>query len=534
MTLPVAARFAGGLSWLRAPGRMRAFIETPESEIFLHHPHADGTSDLRPVRDGEKLSRLARGEMLARVDKRVFATELVFSRLESEDGQPFDLALSLVWRIADSRRFLRQYGISLLKSQDAINPVSIENLLIGRCKAPVADEMGTVTYGDLKNREALPVDWWASQLPQWVGFVWLELVEVRQARYESPTADRLLELQAHERLMEIERQDGARQKALELEDRQREAALDDSLHEIELIKQLSGLERQNRAEMIRLEHDGTLLKMQDETGLQKLEAEKERAKLEAEIANIRNHGDAVDERLRQAEASEEEARNILSLVRKARDEIAAATSMMQAAAAQGVLSGKRLSEHAVNISPETLALTGRAQNVQYLTAMARAKANAAPGAVMLKKVDLKSRDIGTRRVKSLAIGSSLEFELAASRSGHVSVLNIGTSGAVYLLAPNGIVSPADAWVRAGNRMIFPGAPLLPGEQLYENGPPGWEELIVVVSEAPLFSHTDLADGDAGAPEVKLSDERIGRLVEQLTELAGESWNAGLLGFMVEG
>jgi len=533
MPNPIAERYQGK-SWpLGNKGGMCKFIETPENETYLHRPLADSTSELRRIRDGNGVSKLYKGEILARVDRQVFNTELVFPKLKSEDGHYFDLILSLVWRIGNPRRFLREYGVSFLKIHDAINPVSMETLLIGCCKAPVADQMRTVIYEDLKNREALPACWWASQLPDWAGFDWLELVEVKAISYHSPTADRVIELKAHERLAEIGREAEARQKTRELEGEQQEAAREESLREIDLRKELSEIERGNRVEMIRLEHESAMLLAREKAELQKLEAKRERAKLEGEIAGIRNLDEEADERLREAEASELETQNLLSAVRKAQEEIAQAAGMMKAAAAQG-MDGKRMSNHAVNLSPETLALVGRADNIQYMAAIARASANASPGVVSLEKVDMKSRDIGTRRVKSLRIGSSLEFELTSRRSGHVTVLNIGTSGAVYLLAPNGIVKSEEARLRADDPIGFPGAPLLPGLPLYENGPPGWEEMIVIVSRKPLFDYADLAGADGEAPEVKLGGERVGQLVEQLSELPRDDWAAGVLGFVVEG
>ena len=531
--MSVAEKHTAGFSLLGNKGRIRKFASAPKSDVFLYHPHPDGTSDLRRIRDTNELSRLESGETLLRVSRKPFTTGLVFPALKSEDGEVFDLTLSLVWRMSGARDFLRDRGLKVLENQDVIGPVWFETLLTRRYKSRIADEMSTVSYDYLVHRDALPLSWWARMLPQWLGLDWMDLVEVKSVDYDSPTAEKARELAARERLAELERWEVEKNRSWTQEEERRKAELEQSLEELRQQHELTAIEQKNRAELIKLEHDAAMLAAREQAELRKLEAEKERARLEAEIASIRDHGAEIEERLQEAREAEANTREMLEAIRKAREEVKEAASMMKAAISSGIASGERLSAHAASVSPETLTLTGRTKGARFLAALVREKANVSQGAVTLKKNNLRSRDIGSGRVESLRIGSSLEFELSARRGGHVSVLNIGTSGAVYLLAPNGIVDPASARVEDNQSIIFPGAPLLPGLPLYENGPPGWEELIVVVSKEPLFDYADLAGANSEAPEVRLTIERIGRLVEQLTGWPDGDWNAGVLGFMVE-
>lgn len=530
---PIAARFVDGFSLLGKKHRIRKFIaELPAHECFVHHPHADGTYDLNPLWDKKHLSQLMPGDMLVQVHTRAFETELIFPELTSKNGHIFDLSLSLVWRIAHPRNFLHTYALPLLHNQDIINPVALESLLMNRCTAPITDEMHSVSYEDLKNCAAFPNVWWTLKLPAWLSLDWLQLDAVSSITYASATADRQMELKSRAQLDAIEHEERAQQQAREIEVKQREAARDNDVRNIKLRQDLSAIERQNQVEMSRMQHDKERLNMQEQAALQKLAAEQERARLEADIASIRNGASAAQERLQQAKAAENENRKMLNAIRKAQDEITQVAAIMQAAAAQGIAHSQRLSNHAVNVCPETLVMLRHNEPMPYLSAMARAKANATPGAVSLKKRDMQSRDIGPRQVKSLAIGTVLDFELASQKSGYVSVLNIGTSGAAYLLAPNGIVQPEQAQIDPSKALYFPGAPLLPHTPLYENGPPGWEEIIVFISRKPLFSNADLAATTTTQPEVRLSGKRINHLLEQLSELPEDDWQAGLLGFLV--
>jgi hypothetical protein len=530
---PVAEKYKNKISPFGKKARLKTFISTPESDVFLYHPHMDGTFDLRQIRGENADLHLDRADFLLRFDRREFETRLVFAQMKSEDGIAFDLSLFLQWKIMQPREFLREFGISRLKTTSTIDPVAFESRLLELWKAPLSDEMGRVLYEDLQDPAVLPEKWWNLHWDEWRGdeFGWLKLCKVSETRYDSPEADRLEEVRAQEKLLRINREEEIQQKAQEAEAERRKLALAGDLEKMKMDQALSEAERKKKVELIRFEHEKALLDARAAMEVQKLESEKERAKLEAEIASIRNHGEEVEERLRRAETAEQETRQMLAAIKQARNEIDEAHKTMQAAAVEGIAANLRLSAHAVSTAPETLVLTGQDKGAKYLCSLARA--NTASGAIRVKKLALGSRDIGTRRVNTLAIGSSLEFSLASRREGFVTILNIGTSGAVYLLAPNGLVKPQEARIEAAQEITFPGPPLLPGLPLYENGPPGWEEMLVIVSQQPLFDYNDLASASAEQPELCLSDDEIDKLAQKLGDMPQQDWRAGVLGFLVE-
>jgi hypothetical protein len=151
-----------------------------------------------------------------------------------------------------------------------------------------------------------------------------------------------------------------------------------------------------------------------------------------------------------------------------------------------------------------------------------------------------TRDVAARprldnQVDHLEINQSLQFEFTTSRAGYVTVLNIGTSGKVWLHVPNFHVSPDRARLEAPGQRSVPGPELLPRELIrayYEGGPPGDEHMIVIVSEQPLAEAAWVRRSSPGDPLVHLSETEVAKLTSRLAALRPASWTAGVLSFVV--
>ena len=187
---------------------------------------------------------------------------------------------------------------------------------------------------------------------------------------------------------------------------------------------------------------------------------------------------------------------------------------------------------------------------QMLVQMARQGA-ADPGRVVrLRKSDLRARqavyrsgtafrDIGTRRIATLPINSPLQFELDSQRAGYATLLNVATSGRVWLLIPNAYAGLEDARLADPCRLTIPGTALLPREQLefheldfLEVGPPGWEHLIMVVSDRPLAPASAVERSRPSEPFVELAGEELEAVWQELVRRTAGSWSADVLSFLV--
>jgi len=152
---------------------------------------------------------------------------------------------------------------------------------------------------------------------------------------------------------------------------------------------------------------------------------------------------------------------------------------------------------------------------------------------------LTTRDIGTKRVDALPINSSLQFEFTAPRDGHVTVLNLGTSGAMYLHVPNVHCPVGQAVVVKGETYPIPGPHLLPWDRLnaagleyIEAGPPGWEHVVVLLCDKPLLDKGTVLRSSPGSPLVRLTPEEFEGVCERLSSTGPSEWLAGALSFLV--
>ena len=56
---------------------------------------------------------------------------------------------------------------------------------------------------------------------------------------------------------------------------------------------------------------------------------------------------------------------------------------------------------------------------------------------------------------------------------------------------------------------------------------------MIVSEEPLMASANVFQSTPGSPFVHLSNERVEELLDQLANVPEESWDAGMLAFVVE-
>lgn len=540
----IAVRFVpdvlGFMKRFRWKNALSDFIDAPHSETYHHGQYADGAGRLERTMNVEVIGKWNPSDVCVRVTTAAIDCELSYAGVLDEEGVDFDLVIAGTWKISDRRAFLLEYALDCLKSAGDISVTSLETMLTERCRQWMTDEARKLTYEALKKRDALPIRWWSAKLPQWIGLDWLELVEVKGVHCESVSLDRAAEIRKRQKLTELEEAEKTAQQERELREKERQAEYDHTVREIEAAKECSKRERQMRLDELNRKHEHDTLDAKYQAEIAALEAEKRKAELQAEIEQLRNRADSAEEILRRAKETEERNKETLKAIQEAQSEMAELASFVKEAMQKGEAVTDRMNTSVSGMSSETMGLLGRARGPAYLASVFRDKAAASPRPVKVSKVELRTRDIGPKKVDTLAINTPLRFQFLANRSGYATVLNIGTSGKVWLHVPSAYVSTAQAKVQPGNSYQVPGPELLPDERLRQNnlayleiGPPGWEELIVIISNEPLVTEKDLLPSTAGSPFAVLPTDRIDELLEQLATLPDDAWDVGILSFLVE-
>ena len=543
-TCLIATRFSSDVSRFfnrfRCKGAFRQFVNAADTETYRCLQFDDRTNRLEQVTNGDQIGRIEKSDFYARVTTAGIPCVLSYSELRDQDGRQFDLVVVGTWKIGNPRAFLREYGQERLKVASGIEVASLESTLANRCQQALTDVVRTVTYEALKNQDALPLRFWETNLVHWIDMDWLELVDVKEVRYESATGDRAAEVERRRELQALEDTEREEQNKRDLAQIREQAEYEEALRNLKMAQELSERDRQKRLEELNWEHDQEVLAREREMEIAMLKHENQKAELLAKIEDLREQKEAAQEIRRRAKEAKSRIEDRLQVIEDAQKEQAEAALFAKEVSQNGMDAIERVSTAVAGISTTTMALLGKTSGPTYLAQVFREKAAASPDAVMMKKVEIRTRDIGNKKVGTLAIGSPLRFEFLANRGGYATVLNIGTSGKVYLQSPNAYVGIRQCQLEAGKRYQVPGVELLPAEQLqrngggyFENGPPGWEELIVIISSEPLMADADLFPSTEDHPFVALSADRIEQLLNQLAELPEDGWNVGMLSFLVE-
>lgn len=130
-------------------------------------------------------------------------------------------------------------------------------------------------------------------------------------------------------------------------------------------------------------------------------------------------------------------------------------------------------------------------------------------------------------------GDSLSFSFIVSKSGYVTILNLGTSGKMTVLVPNALTGSDSSWVKTeqGVRYDFPKSfmPDLDEDSFIEDSSSGLEGIYTIVTPRPLLTYTQTGQLTA-LPELSYSE--VERIIETLKNTPSEKWSGGCLEFQV--
>lgn len=197
-------------------------------------------------------------------------------------------------------------------------------------------------------------------------------------------------------------------------------------------------------------------------------------------------------------------------------------------------------------SDEFLARIGATRDEQYYKRLyaRRFKDVKKKIAIRCEKACTTRNVVAKRDTTIFRVNQEIKLEFRSPIDGYATILNLGTNGAYLLLVPNGPgeddrgvkfegVSPEDAVVKRGEICSIPRTALYHGS-LFEGGPHGWEEFVVIVTkDKPLFADEERFNEERfDDPFAEIAPTRLERVLNELAELDPEDYAVGTYGFTV--
>ena len=437
------------------------------------------------------------------------------------------------------------------------------------------------TYANLENSKS--EDFWRYQLEEALGNLGLAWHLGQPAKFLSPTKEKeqakLDEIKkANEALKDRETEQKlrfeARRQALQSDlDNKRlsqkyEIALrrlEEQNEALDADLELSAIERQTKKlevafvqEKLKKEHELELLKLEQAIKLEQERPERERAEREREHAereqtnkSLEGLGGAISALAQGINSERQESNKSLEEIN---GQIAALTQGMNAERQEMketlVSCFKQINDAfasqptTINValesfSKEILESVGLMQDPRYFNRLYSRRFDEVKNkfGVALEAKRMTRDATYKMRPQTAELGQAFQLKFRAPMDGYATILNLGTSGAYLLLVPNGPqgggVAPEAAKVASGNEYVVPGSPLYNGG-LYEGGPCGWEEFVVIITKnKPLFADSERFNvNDPESPFAQLGADRLKRVLDALDELDPDDFAMGKVGFTV--
>jgi|GEM_PF-4258698 len=532
-------------------GAIRPFIEDNDWNCYLVRIADDGKPEtLIPVTSiDDAPQRPDDRAIYVRVRKGLIAFHLTFASLTSSDEIPYDVKVEGEYHISDPEAFLRNFAFERILATGPISTSAVDSMLATRGRPHLIDTVSTRTYEYVKDGDNLPTKWWSINIPRWAEVAWLEDgCTITQVLWESPTEDRRREMEIQREQYELQEKEAAEAHHREVDRLQREREIEQKRLAIENDRAISEAERESKLREINTQEEMAIREAEIEGETRRLELMEKNARLELEITELREGKEAATRLGEQYDEILLSSRDAIRSLTNMRDEVGSMLDecrtlietlkesqpgldqggWWRTAVSAGKIGSRLTADIEGGVGPAALAQAFRERQKADCTV------------VSLRKTELKSRAIGaSTNVSSLRIGATLQFEMLSQRDGFATIINFGTSGKIWLHCPSAYIAADQAVVRQGQIYAIPGESMIPESNLAENGlayieygPTGWEELVVIVSDAPIIESSTYFSTTPGMPFTELTESTITALVERLSE-SPETWHVGILSFLVE-
>jgi len=534
--------------WLFGISGARYVVPTtePETRQYRVSQSTNGQPEVIAVPRSEEGTDtlLDTREVFAQVSTRPVHCELLFARISTgSDDHQWDMRIDGTWNINTPQKFLCEFGLSVASVETPLSSDIVDSWLVSILQARVRDAVREYSIEELRNEHALPARWWETQVSEWLADTGLT-VRVTSVFWSS--ADAAAAEAEERRLEDLARLESerSREREAELREAQSQSEYEQERLQIEQDATLSSTERDHQLQLLEKRHRQEVIDA--ELAIENARRAADHAALDHEVrmARSRNDLDSIElAEKRQAESDHrhDETMSVLSELGDTVKMLAELPNNLLKQLADreeptAHAARERLTSPEFGVHPEQLEMLGFRSTPQFLEEHLRRKSTADNRPIRIEKTQLQCRDIGRAKVNALPVNTSLRFEFEANREGFLTLLNIGTSGSVYLHVPNYTAQRDVSRVTPGRPYSIPGPELLPWDivgDYVEIGPPGWEHIAVFVSDEPLLSEEVVQRSSPESPLVKLTGQELEQLLSLLQERTPNSWVVGICSFLVE-
>ncbi len=473
--------------------------------------------------------------------------------MSDEDGYGYDFQINGQTQINNAQAFLAKAPVSGIFTVEMLNAALQQEL------AATVDNALTQLRNDFGDNNLLfggkaeqSRDWF-SRLMQPVfssfGCMLQENLTLHWYSEKKITAEkeRLEKLRIQEennrlqwkRQMKLERKQSRMEYKQNIRDIETEATLD----ELQREKKIEAAKRERLLELTAKDHQ--LAAREREEALRVVEHEKELARLMADTEAIKN---AVQKKEKIEEQWLQEKRRMEILYQAVATQmksIDAQINRIESNVTAKLEEESRLFQkaewlHNWGVRAEDLEYAGLDNQRQLFFDILKKQQDADERVRIYMSRLVRSRDAACAgEEKRLSIGSELHFEISSELCGYLTILNLGTSGRLWLNVPNSYIT--EAVITDGQTLAMPGKGTLPwsgldkaGLEYVEMGPGGWERMAAIVTPQPLIHTALLHRSSPGAPLVLIGKEDLAQIRKQLERFNQGEWSAAILRFLVKG
>ena len=455
----------------KRPKILSDYLSDSENNWFiLEEEIPDSQSKLWLLSKEEARSALKAGDTVYKLAQSLFYVNLHFEELTLADGNTLNVNASAAVKITNPERFFRRHAKRISENTELT-----EDSLCDLWEAPFYNVLQVEAH-------KLNLDNWKT------GLTGATIAEALHRYYFAPMATKFVEGTSLEFVESVEGNSPSEEKRLQEELAKRQ-------------KELEEEERRRITAQNKAEHEAKMTAIREQVRLTELEIKnKEQERLNQEAAYQRR-------------IEEEERKAKLEHQRK--------------------LDEERIAMAHSNKWP-LLSVAEKTVAIDFCILM---KNQAEVCGVEMKNTAISASSLFYQGVlgewNTLRHGESLDFSFVCSKSGVVTIINLGTSGKMTVLVPNTLTGSDTIFVTAeqGVRYRFPESfmPDLDAGSFVENSTSGLEGIYVIVTEDPLFN---IEETDELTVLSSLSYDEVQEMINKLKNLDPQSWGAGCLEFEV--
>lgn len=531
--------------WNSDKKRLENFINVPGTRSYF----LDGTSLIAVQDPSQAGSYIRTGHSLFRISDQEFEIILLWNAA-IKDSEECLFRIVIRTLISSQHKFIL-YWKNRLQTLGDLDDAQIANDIMSQMGDFVSVQVQEYTYDDLVNRAMLPVDWWKNELAQQVlNSMGLEICNI-DVICSSPSLEEKKELENLIQSQQITLQKALANARFEQKMAEIEENREQNRNAIKAQRSLAEQERKAHFDKQQILADSQRAQLIQKAEIERMSLEAERLDLEIKLTEIRNRPERERQALEEEKARHQKEFTAFSDAMTASiDKLETAVDLLTKLVNEKTFAPAEISLNmiydCVDLSDSALSFLGRLETKEFFSRFFKKHEKHKGAKINMKLVKALPRDItcgqNNMKVQTLQMGDVLDIFFRSPLSGYTTLINLGTSGKFWLQIPNAYVDINRSRIEKSEITDIPG-PLLPRAALdlnglyyaeSENGPAGWEELILLVTQKPLtrFLEPLLDESKENAPFVQIGTRQMVNLMKELEQLPKDDWAVGVLGFSV--